>query len=208
MKSCLEGSDCLYNVFQDEDLYMEAIIDDELLQVDDSVENRIYPSLRYQVDSTREDTLIFYYDCNYFFNDGSEIVSLTIMKYASFGEVFNYGNGLLNYAPFDSLGYEGDYSYVKRIPYLPEHGVDVRYFRNDSMIYFVDQSGSHPEDFYFHAENFIRKNDVDCYGRNIMWFNFTGNFGCRLVEQESKDTLVIRDAEFRGVIMQFRYSTF
>ncbi|HDR68277.1 MAG TPA: hypothetical protein ENN61_04420 [Bacteroidaceae bacterium] len=210
INSCLKTIDCKVNVFEDEGLYMSVYVDDQLRQVSDTAENQIFGTLRYQIDTTRQDTVIFYYDCNYFFNDGEEAISLTIMKYADFSEVYNYGYGILNYARFDDLSFAGNYDFARRTSALPDHGVDIRYFRidNDTLVYWVDESPDNPEDFYFSADNFVRKDDQDCYGRNFSWYSYDGTFGCRLVEPETGDTVIIRDAEYRAIMMQLRYTSY
>jgi len=210
INSCLKTIDCKSNVFEEEGLYMNVYVDDQLKQLSDTAENQIFATLRYQVDTTRQDTIIFYYDCNYFFNDGEEVVSVTVMKYADFSEVIQYGFGVLNYTKFDDLSFSGNYDFARRTSDLPDHGVDIRYFRidNDTLVYGVDESPDNPEDFYFYADNFIRKDDQDCYGRNFSWYSYTGTFGCRLVEPETGDTVIIRDAECRAIMMQLRYTSY
>jgi len=208
INSCLKESNCTYNVFEEEALYMNVVVDDSLFQLDNSEEDYIYPTLRYQVDTSRQDTLIFLFVCNYLFNEGKEAISLTVMKYADFSDVYNMGGGILNYADFDSLNFSGQYDYIKRESYIPDHAVDIRYFVNDSLVYYVDTSPDNPEDFYFNADNFVPGSDTDCYGRNFKWFAYNGNFGCRLVEPKTGDTIVIKDGEFRGVMMQFSFSSY
>ena len=208
LNSCFKSEDCTYNVFENEELFMDADLDDRHIFIRDSTENNIYPTFGYELDTTREDTLIFYFNSHYFFEEGQEVISLIIIRHSDFSDVINYGSGILNYRNLNSLIVIGDYNYSERSDTISDYAVSIKYYLNDTTVYEVDQSSGNPEDFYFSIDNFVRNQNSDCYNRNFEWITFNGTFGCRLVNPESEDTVIIKNGEFRAAAAQYNLGSF
>ena len=202
--SCLKESECTVNVFEDEELAMNVNIDGLEKSSSDTAENQIYVGFKYQIDATRTDTVYFHYNTHYLFDDGS-VMTVTMVKYADFSEVFDHGGGVLTYARFDSLYHEGEFEFVARTDLAPPHGIDIKYVIGDTLEYVIDASQRDPDDFMFYADNFIQNTETDCYGRKFTWFSYHGSFNCRLVNPSRQDTIYVTDGDLRAIAAQFYY---
>lgn len=203
---CLKSRDCVTDLFEQEGLYMDVSLKGTDYNVNYG-NNRILTGLRYQLDSTREDTLIFYYDCHFIFGVDSGYISITMAKYSDFYDAINYGFGNLNYVKFDEIVKTGDYPFMERSDSLLDPSVAIGYYVDDTTYYRIDKSLEDPGDFYFNVDDAVLKNGTDCYNRNVEWFTFSGTFGCRLVDTLRNDTILISDAEFKAAIAQYHFGT-
>ena len=204
--SCLKSTDCITDLFEKEGLFMDISVKGTDYYVDYG-DNNILTGLMYQLDTTREDTLIFYYDCHFVFGTDSGYITLTMAKYSDFYDAINYGYGNLNYMKFEEILKKGDYKYLERSDTLADPSVAISYYLNDSTNYRIDRSEDEPEDFHFTIDTVRLKSGTDCYNRNVEWFTFSGTFGCRMVDSIHHDTILINDAEFKAAIAQYHFGT-
>lgn len=207
VNSCLDSFDCNYDVYENEDFFVRANIDDEQKFTRDTSSNLVIPGMHYLLDTADLDSIILYFD-TYFLLDGTkEIIVISLAVEDEIESVVNMGNNNLNYLSFDSIVKTGSYDYTARMEDDYKYGADIAYLVNDTIRFFMDASAENPDDFSFVIDSYERNQQDDCYNRIFNWYTINGTFSCRLVSDQVQDTIKITNGEFRSAISQYYFGT-